>query len=401
MMKKLKIVLLVFAFSCTSTFDVPSTFELKILISYPDAFYNGTPISNTEVKVQNIQTGREFSAITNDLGIATFSVRGGNYDMVVSLSEEHEIEIDGYPTRKTILFNGTLTGQLITSDNESFTIKTEYSIANEGFVIKELYVSGSRTPEGKAYGADKFIEIYNNSDQVLYADGLCYGLVYPITTEKPTTFIDGNGNLLNRCPIWSFVPIVPGSGTDYPIQPGKSFILALSGLNHRDDPNGNPNSIDLSIANWELHSDNSIYIDIPSVPNVLMQQINKGNISLSVRGQVSILFRLPSNNLESIFTDVDNYMVEPGGVKQCFMVPWSWIIDGVENARLHEDGVYKRLQPSIDVGYIQFRGSYEGVSIRRKVKEVINGRVVYKDTNNSAEDFLTNQQPQPGVIEAN
>jgi hypothetical protein len=83
------------------------------------------------------------------------------------------------------------------------------------------------------------------------------------------------------------------------------------------------------------------------------------------------------------------------------MVPWSWIIDGVENARLDDDGVFKRLKPSIDIGYIQFRGSYEGVSIRRKVKEVINGRIVYQDTNNSSEDFLTNLEPNPGVIAVN
>ena len=120
-----------------------------------------------------------------------------------------------------------------------------------------------------------------------------------------------------------------------------------------------------------------------------------------VRGQVSILFRLPSNNLQEMFLDPDNYMIQPGGTEHCFMVPYGWIIDGVENARLDDRGVYKRLPASIDLGYIQFRGGYEGVSIRRKVKEVINGRVVYQDTNNSSEDFLTNQVPQPGVISAN
>lgn len=40
------------------------------------------------------------------------------------------------------------------------------------FVIEEVYFAGSTTPEGKQYLADQYIKIYNNSDSVLYADGL-------------------------------------------------------------------------------------------------------------------------------------------------------------------------------------------------------------------------------------
>jgi len=110
-----------------------------------------------------------------------------------------------------------------------------------------------------------------------------------------------------------------------------------------------------------------------------------------------VLFRLPPGELASIFTDADNYMVQPGGTFRCFMVPWGWIIDGVENARLDDRGVYKRLPGMIDVGFIQHRGSGEKVAIRRKVLKVVDGRTVFKDTNNSTEDFLTNQEPMPGV----
>jgi len=401
-MKKYLFFLLIIIAGCTDVYNVPTTLQLNILVKYPQEFNDGAPISNATVKITNIQTNREYENATNESGIATFAIRGGNYDIMVSLSEEHEIEIDGYLARKTVLFNGSLTGQVITDLDETLTITTDYSVHSEGFVIKELYVSGSRTPEEETYGADKFIEIYNNSDQVLYADGLCFGLVHPVTTEKPTPWVDNDGNLLDRCPVWSFVPIVPGSGQDYPINPGESFVIALSGLNHKDDPNGNPNSIDLSGADWEMYVEDGKFVDVPSVPNILMQRISKGTaIALSVRGQVSIIFRLPSDDIQSIFTDPDNFMIQPGGSENCFMVPWSWIIDGVENVRIDDKGVYKRLKPSIDLGYIQFRGGYEGVSIRRKVQEVIDGRVVYQDTNNSAEDFLTDQVPQPGVISAN
>ena len=278
----------------------------------------------------------------------------------------------------------------------------QYSIAKEGFVIKELYTSGSRTPAGKSYGADKFVEIYNNSDKILYSDGLCFGAVYPTTTNKPTPYVDANGKLLDRIPVWSFVAIVPGSGQEHPIQPGESFVVALSGLNHKDDPNGNPNSIDLSHANWELYVDKGMYADVPSVPNILMQRITTGSaMVLDISGQVSILFRLPEGDLQTIFTDTNNYLKVVGSSFNCFMVHKSWVIDGVENPKIHSDGVYKRLHDEIDVSYIQHRGGSEKVSIKRKVGEVINGRTIYKDTNNSAEDFLTNQEPTPGIIAKN
>jgi hypothetical protein len=124
-------------------------------------------------------------------------------------------------------------------------------------------------------------------------------------------------------------------------------------------------------------------------------------MTFDLRGTVCILFRLPSNNLQAIFTNPENFFKRPGSSITCFMVPKSWVIDGIENARLDDAGVFKRLHNEIDVSYIQHRGGWEKVSIRRKVSEVINGRTVYKDTNNSAEDFLTNQEPTPGIIATN
>lgn len=400
-MKKFTFILLVVLFAC-ETYDEPSTFTVTITANYPSTINNGEAIKNTDIVVRNTQTGREFIQNTKDSGSATFNIRGGNYDVVISFSEQQEITINKCPTVKTLLFSGSLTGQLIMENGNNLQLNTEYSIENEGFVIKELYTSGSRTPEGDRYGADAFVEIFNNSDKVLNSDGLCFGVVHSITTYEPTPWVDKNGELLPRIPLWSFVAIVPGTGEDHPIQPGGSFVIALSGLNHRDDPNGNPNSIDLSGSTWEFYVEDGKYVDVPSVPNILMQRITIGSaMILDVRGQVCILFRLPPGNLQEIFTDQDNYMAQPGGTYNCFMVPRSWVIDGVENSRLDDRGVYKRLPNSIDVGYIQHRGSGEKVSIKRKVKEVINGRTIYKDTNNSTNDFLTNQEPTPGVIAKN
>jgi len=399
-MKKLAVVLILLVVACTD-YEIPGLYDITVNVRYPDDIDDGGNIANVTVKLTNTQTNRAYTGTTDDSGLAQFNIRGGIYNMVVSFSERKDIVVEGFLTSKMLLFNGSLKSRTI-SDGEKYELQVGYSVAGEGFVIKELYVSGCKTPEGGNYGADKFFEIYNNSDSVLYSDGLCFGIVYPNTTFRPTPYADENGDLPDRIPVWSFVAIVPGSGKEYPIQPGKSFVVALSALNHRDDPNGNPNSIDLSNADWELYVENGKYADVPSVPNMLMQRITTGTaMAFEQRGTVCILFRIPSGDLQSIFTDTDNYYQASGSSFSCFMVPNIWVIDGVENAILDDRGVYKRLPDEIDVSYIQHRGSLERVSIKRKVKEVINGRTVYQDTNNSAEDFLTNQDPTPGVIATN
>ncbi|MCK5731225.1 MAG: DUF4876 domain-containing protein [Draconibacterium sp.] len=399
-MKKIIYILILFIIGC-DIYETPTAFNFSVTAKYPPVFNNGGTIKDAEIIVRNNQTGREFKQETNETGMATFDVRGGNYDIIISFSEEHEIDFEGIPVTKTILFSGSLNGEIILKNGNQLEINTNYSVLNEGFVIKELYTSGSRTPEGETYNPDKFVEIYNNSDQVLYSDGLCFGIVRHRRTYTPNPWVDSEGNILPRIPLWSFVAIVPGSGKEHPIQPGKSFVIALSGLNHRDDPNGNPNSIDLSKSEWEMYVEDGKYADTPAVPNILMQRINIGTaMGINVRGQVSIIFRLPTNNFQTIFSDPNNFMKEPDGSLDCFMVPFGWIIDGVENPEFN-DNVYKRLPNIIDIGFIQHRGTGERVSIKRKVKEVINGRTVYQDTNNSTVDFLTNQEPTPGVIAKN
>ncbi len=402
-MKKFLYILFIIIYGC-SEYEVPQPYSVNVIVNYPEQINNGDVIADAKILLQNKETGREYSSISDEHGIAIFSVRGGIYDIIVSFSEKKEIEIEGYSTLKNIQINGSIRGYQILENNLQIEIETDYTIINEGFIIKELYTSGSRTPEGKTYNPDKFVEIYNNSDQVLYSDGLCFGIVRHKRTYTPNPWVDSEGNMLSRIPVWSYVAIVPGAGDEFPIQPGKSFVIALSGLNHRDNPNGNSNSIDLSSSEWEMYVEDGKYIDIPSVPNIFMQQIHKNSyansIAINSRGHVSIIFRVPNNDINSIFSNPDNFMVEPYGTEPCFMVPYSWIIDGVENPELN-DLVYKRLPNNIDIGYIQHRGSGERVSIKRKVKEVINGRTVYQDTNNSTVDFLTNQEPTPGVIAKN
>lgn len=399
-MKKLLYILLFFSIGCED-YQIPETFDISVTVTYPANFNIEGQMRNAEVTLINKQSGRQYSSISNEAGLADFNVRGGIYDIIASATENHMIEENGSEVSKAIVFSASLHNEQILQNPVHLNLETGYSVLQSGFVIKELCTSGSTTPEGATYAGDKFVEIYNNSEQILYSDGLCFGVVHPTITSRPTPFVDADGNLLTKIPCWSYIATIPGSGFDYPVLPGQSILLSLSGINHKNDPNGNPNSIDLSMADWEFYVEDGKYLDNPGVKNLLMTLVYKGTtISLSTKGQVCILFRVPSQDRFLEFNNPDNYMVEPGGRERCFMVPKEWVIDGVENS-WPGDIVYKRLPDVIDIGYIQKEGSYNSKSIKRKVKEVINGRTIYQDTNNSTNDFLTNQEPTPGVIATN
>ncbi|WP_288260019.1 BMP family ABC transporter substrate-binding protein, partial [uncultured Bacteroides sp.] len=53
-----------------------------------------------------------------------------------------------------------------------------------GFVIAEIFIPGTYNEAGKQYNGDQYVRIYNNSDKVLYADGLIFMESQFQTTQK-------------------------------------------------------------------------------------------------------------------------------------------------------------------------------------------------------------------------
>src|SRR5690606_15199039 len=119
-----------------------------------------------------------------------------------------------------------------------------------GFVIKQIYYVGSDTKDG-ALNRDNFIEIYNNTDETLYADSLlvvlAYGASRNIKVGEEGYYLD-NGQFdwsqsvglnvadnANENYVYAkAVFMIPsdGTGKKYPVLPGKSFVLAGTAVNH-------------------------------------------------------------------------------------------------------------------------------------------------------------------------
>jgi hypothetical protein len=95
-------------------------------------------------------------------------------------------------------------------------------------VFKEIFYTGSKTEAGGNYYSDQFHEIYNNSDAVIYLDGLCIGLSTPLGSTA-TVWVNQDGSIMDRIPI-TFHALMFGTGQQYLLQPRTSIVLAMDAI---------------------------------------------------------------------------------------------------------------------------------------------------------------------------
>jgi len=373
--------------------DVAKKFILTVAVQYPDG-YSATVAEGIKVKVNYTSTARVDSAVTDAAGNAQFNLPAGMYN----------ITANGETTE--FAFNGSA-DNIMHSDVQTVTIKLHAAALGGGLVFKEIYYVGSKTPTGGNYFADQFQEIYNNSDDTIYLDGLAIGSLMPITSGSASTWVDGSGNLLPRLPLQGYIAYIPGTGKQHPLLPRKSIVIAQDGIDHKTDPLGNPSApVNLGNADWEYFVgdfNSGKDADAAAVPNLSIMFTTSTTLVdqlYSVFGSAYVLFRLPEGTDPIAYAiNEANLSFAPGsssGTKY-LMLPREYVIDAVECVRVEENQRFKRIPAELDAGYTFSDGTYVSQSVRRKVKQIVDGKVIYKDTNNSTEDFLNKQTPTPGV----
>ncbi len=378
--------------SCRKT-DVAKKMVLTVAVQYPDG-YTATTGAGIKVKVNYASSARTDSATTDAAGKAIFTLPSGIYN-ITATGETSEFA-----------FNGTA-GNVVHADTQTVVIKMHAASLTGGLVIKELYYTGSRTPTGGSYFADQFQEIYNNSDDTIYLDGLAIGSTMPVTSASASTWVDANGNLLPRLPLQGYIAYIPGTGKQHPLAPRKSIVIAQDGMDHKSDPLGNSASpVNLGNADWEYYCGDinaGRDADLAGVPNLSIMFTTSTTLVdqlYSVFGSAYVIFRLPAGTDPMAFaTNEANLQTAPGSAAttKYLMLPKEYVIDAVECVQVEDNKRFKRLHAELDAGYTFSEGTYVSQSVRRKVKQIIDGKVIYKDTNNSTEDFLNKQTPTPGV----
>lgn len=391
--------------SCSDDESITKT-QASFIISMPDG-YNDITIKSQELKLKNLSTGQTLTLTNfNDVEVAE-----GLYDCTYSADVAYEVEnVDGETAEMEGYLTGSSQNTEITGSSRQLTISTFLTQKeNDDFIFEEIFFSGTLRSSGLQYYGDGYFKIYNNTDHVLYADGLAFCE----TKFKSTQYFDYSPDIRkDTMTIWSLY-VIPGTGHDHPVQPGQSLIICDTGIDHRT---ANPNSFDLSAADFEWYdvSTKPSHMDIDSetVPN--LDKWYCYTLSFYVlhnRGFTSFaLARIPIDKEEYLknYKYTYNYtMYLPAGTfpmqQEAYKMPNSWIVDGV-NCSVESQRVWNLLPPSVDAGwthcgYIDHDESRYFRSVRRKMLYLNeDGTMKLKDTNNSTEDF--NTECIPSVIEA-
>ncbi|MBB4035341.1 hypothetical protein GGR21_001230 [Dysgonomonas hofstadii] len=335
---------------------------------------------------------REISHIGDEIqltnlipGIYTFTISG-------KLTPEESQEIFGVNSELLIKANKTSVYVYDYTENESIELNLEASTVSS-LVFKEIYYAGTKyeavVGTKTNYFYEQFYEIYNNSDEVVFLDSLCISNVYP-TSGVPAEFDPSLSDYLFGMSVW----MIPGTGEDVPLDPGKSIVIALSGRNHKEV---DESLLDLSSADYEayvLKIDGSAPLDYP-VPNMLSafwtQSASVRQWLTSVMGSGMVIYKLPYTFDETDTAKPLNSTAATVYVK----IPKSAILDAVDCLR--DDTRYneKRFPASLDAGYATVTETYNGKSISRKILQTTaDGRIIFQDTNNSSEDFEVQDTPQ-------
>lgn len=410
----------------------PVNLNLQVKYALDSSEYS-FPVQNVKVELVNLNSNVSETVNTNEEGAVTLNITPGTYDIKasVTISAAEYTKATGLSTEKDIVFNASKKNLVIgVGYDETVDLQLVAGRISE-WVIKQVYFSGSDRIEGALY-RDQFIEIYNNSDQILYADSLYIVQVlghqkkvnvatYHLTQSFQYDWnksmnmpqnIDANNDYIYA----KALLMIPGTGKQYPVEPGKSIIIAQTAINHKSPFIGNDGesvsvrnpdlTIDLSGADFEayyapfssrpLDSD----IDNPSVPNVDVLHAFGLDMILDNPGRDAYaIFKVDATQ------DVKNWpqfnlptvSAPSSTATKYYQIPTSYVLDAFEVQPNEPSAqVAKKLGAQLDAGYTYVpKGSYSSQSVIRKTERTEGGRVILKDTNNSAEDFDHFDKAQP------
>lgn len=370
--------------SCNQFTDVAdvekvATIEVKIKINRISAENIPAP-TKFKVKFNNYAEGFESIQETDSNGdlLATGLIPG-----IYSVTASAEVSDESF----TYNFNGNLVNTSIFSNLKEYVI--DVSASKSGNIIfKEIYYCGSKTDKGGSYFRDQYYELYNNSNEVQYLDSLCIGNMLPLTATANLYVWPGDDadKYVYFASIWQ----IPGTGKDYPLQPGESAIIAQMADNHQREALNPACPVNLITAEFEtLVNTTSLIKDNPAINmNLAFWPTKTPQWLVTVFGGAYSIF-YPHEQI-----DPNTYTNPVGSSLKAKKIAIDLIVDAVELVNDETKIKLKRVPAVLDAGATTVGAIYCGKSVSRKIKETLkDGRIIYADTNNSSEDFEINPSP--------
>lgn len=361
-------------------------------ITFSENLPAGYTITSQTINFTEINTG-SVTTVTSTTGL---QLTAGTYNIDASataVATENDITVER--SLRAVAQN-----VVITESTHSVDLTWFFFNPNNSLVISEIYVSGSLKADGKGCLYDSFFRIYNNTDEVQYADGLALCESKFINATAITVLTEANkpeNNFTTQS-----VYVIPGNGTDVPIQPGQSIKIVDQAIDWTEQVSS---ALDHSDADFEWYDEvttGSVRdTDNPDVPNLDKWFSYSATIWLPNQqcNKSYALVRFPAGMTAEKYLEEYNgeyqYLSATGkemtGTK-AYLVPNEWILDGV-NLCVAQDLKQTSLAPSIDmsIASIAIENSVANRAGKKFVRRVSGispaGNTILMDTNDSANDF--------------
>lgn len=353
-----------------------------------------TDFTNLKIELKNYDEGLVITK-TFAQELTVDSLIPGIYDILISGRADDE-------NGESFLMSGSLAKVAILSDKKIVEMQAD-GVNIKPLVFSEIYYCGSKTPLNSNWFRDQFYEIYNNSLEEIYLDGLYFANLVPTatTTTIPTWPETDGSDYVYADRVWK----IPGNGTDYPLAPGESFVIAQFAANQQLDIYNPTSPINCYNAEFEFNMNNANFPDQPAADMLHVFYNGKSDIGTvpqyltSVFGGAYVIFKVPEGE---VYDPVANLGLQTkdlsGNLSKTAIyakIPIRYVLDAVEAGRNEADIQRKRVATILDAGMTYVGNTYIGQGVARKmIGQNDNGTPILQDTNNSTDDFERNVIPQ-------
>ena len=279
-------------------------------------------------------------------------------------------------------------------------------VKSGSFVLEEVFFTGCLLEDGNSNDAmdgDQYFKITNNTDKLLYADGLFFCKSSEHSQNGGFSYWLIDDDLSAQILVKDMFQI-PGGGEDVPVLPGHSILVAFAAQDFQTE---NGSGLNLSGADFEIYDGEELDTDNPDVPNIVPFLKSSASFSyLHTRGFESYaIVKFPADVTEesflanNAFSGTRSFWMDGAAIAEgkdypegSYVIPNAWVVDGI-NCGVEEEYGNPAFNASIDGGYtgcgkVDKDPDRYGKSVIRKSE---NGKLV--DTNNSTNDFTRDATP--------
>lgn len=386
--------------ACSDNEDTPEEIKHTVTVtnSFPEGFADENPsFGSASLTFTELNTRNQYNfSISENEENFNIALPSGTYDYTGEILYSVDLA-DG--TEKNLMLRTVGSSVTITGDT-AIALEWFKSNPTSSLLISEIYAAGSLNVAGTNGLRDSFIRIYNNSDATLYADGLAIVESDFVNARASDFTITTPANDRNINFTVGTIWVIPGNGTDVPVNPGEYITLTDQAINWSAEV---PGALDLTVADFEWYNDHAQDTDNPDVPNLDLWYCYSNTIWIMSNqcNRSYALVKFPDGMTK------DKYLAEYHGgydyihpatgkemhKDKAYLIPNEWILDGV-NLSNREVYVRGALATSIDASYASIsdknsdKQRFGKKFVRKVAATTADGREILQDTDDSASDFL-------------